>query len=89
LKVVKSNPYYDDSYLALLDVYWWSEKEDKSLTLLKKEVLKNITNPEISFKLAKANFRMNNIPRAKKLMDSIIKEHPKNQEFKNFRQSIN
>lgn len=88
LKVIKKNPYYDDTYLALLDLYWWSEQEDKSLKLLKKEVLSNMINPEISFKLAKANFRMNKSKRAKVLMDSIIKKYPKNQEYKIFRESI-
>ena len=88
LKVIKKNPYYDDAYLALLDLYWWSKQEEKSLTLLKKEILMNITNPEISFKLAKANFRMNNTKRAKILMDSIIKNYPKNQEFKTFRETL-
>lgn len=89
LKVIKKTPYYDDAYLALLDLYWWSEQEEKSLSLLKKEVLMNMINPEISFKLAKANFRMNKTKRAKVLMDSIIKKHPKNQEYREFRKSIN
>lgn len=88
LKVIKKNPYYDDAYLAILDLYWWSEQEEKSLNLVKKEVMANMINPEISFKLAKANFRMNNISRSKKILDSIIKKYPKNQEFKSFRESI-
>ncbi|MDP2088554.1 MAG: sulfatase-like hydrolase/transferase [Flavobacteriaceae bacterium] len=88
LKVIKKNPYYDDAYLAILDLYWWSEKEEKSVKLLKKEMLMNITNPEISFKLAKANYRTNHVARAKTILDSIIKNYPKNQEFKNFRESI-
>lgn len=88
LKVIKKNPYYDDAYLALLDVYWWSEQEELSLKLLKKDVLSNMTNPEISFKLAKANFRKNNTRRAKTILDSIIKIYPKNQDFINYRESI-
>ncbi|MDH3381671.1 MAG: sulfatase-like hydrolase/transferase [Flavobacteriaceae bacterium] len=88
LKVIKKDPYYDDAYLALLDLYWWSEQEVKSLNLIKKDVLVNITNPEISFKLAKANFRMNNTKRAKVILDSIIKKYPQNQEFKTFRATL-
>lgn len=88
LKVIKKNPYYDDVYLAIFDLYWWSEQEQKSLKLIKKEVLLNMTNPEISFKLAKANHRMNEISRAKKTLDSIIKIYPSNQEFKNYRATI-
>lgn len=88
LKVIKKDPYYDDAYLALLDLYWWSEQDAKSLNLIKKDVLVNITNPEISFKLAKANFRMNNAKRAKVILDSIIKIYPQNQEFKTFRETL-
>lgn len=88
LKVIKKNPYYDDTYLAILDLYWWSESDDKAIKLLTKDVMKHMTNPEISFKLAKANFRTNNVARAKVILDSICKKYPANQEFKNFRQSL-
>lgn len=88
LKVIKKNPYYDDPYLAILDLYWWSEQEEKSINLFTKEVMLRITNPEISFKLAKANFRNHNIKRARIILDSIIKKYPDNQDFKNFRESI-
>lgn len=89
LKVIKKTPYYDDAYLAILDLYWWTEREDISLKLIKKDVMINMTNPEISFKLAKANHRMNKITRAKKILDSIVKKYPSNKEYKNYRATLN
>jgi hypothetical protein len=30
-EVVKRTPYYGDSYLALMDLYWWTSRDDKEL----------------------------------------------------------
>jgi hypothetical protein len=31
----KRTPYYEDSYLALMDVYWWSDQNSKAITIAK------------------------------------------------------
>jgi len=88
LNVIKRSPYYDDSYLALLDLYWWSDQDIKSIALVEKALENEIKNPEIGFKLAKAYKRMNNLENASKLIDSILKIHPENEDYKTFKKSL-
>lgn len=88
LNVIKRSPFYNDSYLALLDLYWWSEQDEKSIDLVKKSQENEIYNADITFKLAKAFQRMNNSEIANELMDSVLKIHPENEDYKTFKQSL-
>ena len=88
LNVIKRSPYYDDAYLALLDLYWWSEQDQKSIEILAKALDNGILNSDIGFKMAKAYKRNENISEAIKLMDSIIQIHPNNQEYLTFKTTL-
>ncbi|MDP3944614.1 MAG: sulfatase-like hydrolase/transferase [Lutibacter sp.] len=88
LNVLKRTPYYDDNYLALLDLYWWSKQEIKAIGIAEKAKENEIENPEIGFKLAQAYQRMNNLKEANKVIDSILKLHPKNETYLTFRNSL-
>ena len=88
VSVLKINPYHTDAYLAILDLYWWSKQDEKSIAIGEKAKEYNISEPEISFKLAKAYQRMNNIEIATSIIDSILIEYPKNKEYLKFKQSL-
>jgi len=88
LNVLKRSPFYEDSYLALLDLYWWSNQDEKSIAVAKKAAENGIENPNIPFKLAKAYQRMNNLDDATKIMDSILKLNPENKEFLTFKKYL-
>ena len=60
LNVIKRTPYYYDCYLAIMDLYWWSKKDEKGIEMAQKAFENDIIHEEISFKLAKAYQRMNN-----------------------------
>ena len=81
LEVIKRTPFYDDSYLALMDVYWWSDHDAKGIAIAKKGLKNKVANPELGVKLAKAYFRIKNIPLANKTIDSLIKKHPNQKEL--------
>lgn len=88
LNAIQRSPYYDDSYLALLDVYWWSNQDDKANTIFNQALINEVLNPEISLKMAKAYQRLNNNVKASAIIDSIIKIHPDVQEYKSFKASL-
>jgi tetratricopeptide (TPR) repeat protein len=88
LNVIKRSPFYNDSYMALLDLYWWSEQDEKAEAVYKQVLSKKISNPEISFKVAKAFNRLENKEAANKLMDSIIKIHPNNKAYSTFKMTL-
>ena len=88
LSVLKRKPYYSDCYLALLDLYWWSKQDKKAINIAMKAKENGIDNVEISFKLAQAYKRMNNFQRANKVIDSILKLHPKNEAYITFKKSL-
>ncbi|WP_142786343.1 sulfatase-like hydrolase/transferase [Changchengzhania lutea] len=88
LSALQRSPYYDDAYLAILDLYWWSGQEEKSIAVFNKALKNDMTNPEISFKIAKAYQRMENMDQANKIMDSIIKVHPDNSDYLTFKQAL-
>jgi len=88
LSVVKRAPFYYDSYLALLDLYWWSKQDEKSIEITQKAFNNELENSDISFKLAKAYFRMNNKLKSEQIMDSLVKIYPENQEYLTFKQSL-
>jgi tetratricopeptide (TPR) repeat protein len=88
LTVIKWAPYYYDSYLALFDLYWWSDQEEKSEDIYKLATKNNLTNPDIGFKMANAYSRMKDAQRAKTLMDSILKTNPNNPDYITFKQTL-
>ncbi len=85
---IQRSPYYDDAYLAILDMYWWSGQEEKSIPVFENALKNEMENSEISFKMAKAFQRMDNVDKANKIMDSIVKIHPDNQDYKTFKQAL-
>jgi lipoteichoic acid synthase len=88
ISALKRSPYYEDTYLALLDLYWWSDQDKKSIDLVEKVHESKIGNADISFKLAKAFQRMNNMENANRLMDSILIIHPENKAYITFKESL-
>lgn len=88
LNVIKRTPYYEDSYLALMDVYWWSDQNSKAITIAKIALKNEVKNPELSVKLVQAYQRTNAIIKAEKIMDSIIKKYPKNTEYLKIKKSF-
>ena len=75
-------------YLAILDLYWWSGQDEKSISIVSKALKNGLINPELSFKLAKAYKRMYNLAQANKLMDSIIQIYPDNPEYSTFKKTL-
>jgi len=88
LNVVKRSPFYYDSYLALLDLYWWSEQHEKSIDIAQKAFHNELKDSDISFKLAKAYMRMNNNKKSEQIMDSLVKIYPENIDYVTFNQSL-
>lgn len=88
LNALKRSPYYDDTYLAILDMYWWSGQEDKSIEIYNQAIKNEVKNPEISFKIAKTYQRANNKKMAIKLIDSVIKNHPNNTDYLTFKKTL-
>lgn len=88
LNAIQRSPYYDDAYLAILDMYWWSGQEQKSILVFNNALKNELTNSEISFKMAKAYQRMEKTSQANKIMDSIIKIHPDNSDYLIFKQAL-
>ena len=89
LNVIKRTPYYDDGYLALLDLYWWSNQDKKSNSIVAKALENGITNPNVSLKMAKAYERMDKKKEAVKIVDSMIKIYPNNSDYLTFKKSLN
>ncbi len=81
LDAVNRDPFYFDSYSALLDMYWWSNQEEKGVGLAKKALKNKIENPEIAFKLAKSYQRLNQKLKSETIIDSLLKIYPKNNEY--------
>lgn len=88
LEVVKRTPYYYDSYLALLDIYWWSNQDIKGISIAKKGLKNKIDNPELGIKLAKAYQRTNNLIMANKTIDSLLKKQPDNKELVKIKKTL-
>ncbi|WP_369752297.1 sulfatase-like hydrolase/transferase [Flavobacterium sp. WC2409] len=88
LEVIKRTPYYNDSYLALMDMYWWSNQNEKGIVTGKKGLKNKVETPELGVKLAQAYFRTNNSLIANKIIDSVIKKHPKETELFKIKKSF-
>ncbi|WP_281299412.1 LTA synthase family protein [Flavobacterium limnophilum] len=54
LDAIKRTPFETDAYLALMDVYKWSNQNAKAIEIGKKAIDSGIKNPEIKSKLAQA-----------------------------------
>jgi len=88
LNALKRSPYYDDAYLAILDMYWWSGQEEKSVDIYEQALKNDMINSDISFKMAKAHQRMDKVDEANKIVDSLIQIHPNISEYKTFKTSL-
>ncbi|OYX25900.1 MAG: sulfatase [Flavobacteriales bacterium 32-35-8] len=89
LDAIKRSPYYDYAYMALLDVYWWSNQENESVAIYSEALKNKIINPTVGLKMAQAYKRIGNENQAKEIMDSIVNIHPNNSEFLAFKNSLN
>lgn len=54
LDAIKRTPFETDAYLALMDVYKWSDQNAKAIQIGKKAIDSGIKNPELNTKLAQA-----------------------------------
>ncbi|TDD75558.1 LTA synthase family protein [Flavobacterium caseinilyticum] len=88
LEVISRTPFYGDSYLALMDVYWWSGKNKKAVEIGKKALQNQIVDSELGYKLAQAYNRMSNFKASNTTIDSLLLVHPENKEYSNFKKSL-
>jgi phosphoglycerol transferase MdoB-like AlkP superfamily enzyme len=88
LNALRRAPYYDDVYMALLDMYWWSSQNEKSKEIFKKAKENNIKNDEIAFKMARAYKTIDDTENAEKMIDSVLKNQPQNNTFIKFKESL-
>ena len=88
LEVIDRTPFYGDSYLAIMDVYWWSGQNKKGVEIGKKALGNQINNPELGYKLAQAYKRMNNNSASKKTIDSLLVLYPENKEYSTLKKSL-
>ncbi len=88
LNALNRDPFYEDTYNALLDLYWWSGNDNKSIHLMEEAKQNKINSNELNFKLAKAYQRLNKIDLAKKMIDSLLKISPKNKKYLTFKNSL-
>lgn len=88
LEVIDRTPFYGDSYLAIMDVYWWSGQNKKGVAIGKKALGNQINNPELGYKLAQAYKRMNNNSASKKTIDSLLVLYPENKEYSTLKKSL-
>jgi lipoteichoic acid synthase len=54
LDAIKRTPFESDAYLALMDVYKWSDQNAKAIEIGKKAINSGLKNPEIKSKLEQA-----------------------------------
>ncbi|WP_426092077.1 sulfatase-like hydrolase/transferase [Flavobacterium sp. DSR3-2] len=88
LEVINRTPFFGDSYLALIDVYWWSNQNKKAVAIGKQALSNQINDAELGYKLAQAYNRMQNYKDSNKMMDSLLVLYPKNKEYSNFKNSL-
>lgn len=88
LDAINRQPFYFDSYSALLDMYWWSNQEEKGVIIAKKALRNKIENPEIAFKLAKSYQRLEQKIKAKKIIDSLLMIYPKSKDYLEFKKLL-
>ena len=64
-----------------MDLYWWTNQDNKGISIAKEGLKNKVQDPELGVKLAQAYKRTNNVVMAKKTIDSIIKKYPSNAAF--------
>ncbi|MFH4966737.1 sulfatase-like hydrolase/transferase [Gaetbulibacter sp. M240] len=89
LRTLKRSPNYEDTYAALLDLYWWSDQEKKSDSIYKKALENKIKSPQLDFKIAKAYKRLQETEKAKIIMDRLIALYPEVSDYKAFGNTLN
>ncbi|MBQ0767832.1 MAG: sulfatase-like hydrolase/transferase [Bizionia sp.] len=85
---LERTPFSGDVYVALLDMYWWSNQDQKSKPVFIEALKNKVENPDISFKMAKAYSRINEAEEALKLIDSLIAIYPNTLEYAEFKSSF-
>lgn len=88
LEVVKRTPFYYDSYLALMDMYWWTNQDKKGIAIAKLALKNEVKNPELGIKLTKAYQRTNHLAMANKTIDSMLQKYPNNTEYINLKKEL-
>ena len=88
LEVIDRTPFYGDSYLAIMDVYWWSGQNKKGVEIGKKALKNQIYDPELAYKLAQAYQRTTNNSASKKIIDSLLVLHPEKKEYSTLKKSL-
>ena len=88
LEVINRRPFYGDSYLAIMDIYWWSGQNKKAVAIGKKALGNQIDDAELGYKLAQAYKRMNNLKDSNKTIDSLLKIYPENKNYSTFKKSL-
>jgi phosphoglycerol transferase MdoB-like AlkP superfamily enzyme len=88
LDVIRRNPTYDDPYLGIMDLYWWSDQDQKAVAIGEKANRNRIENPELQFKIAKAFQRLNKVETALHMVDSLIALYPDNSDYLSFKGSL-
>ena len=69
-------------------MYWWSNQNKKAVAIGKQALDNHINDAELGYKLAQAYQRTNNLVKSNKIIDSIIKKYPKNNDYLNFKKSL-
>ncbi|TDQ23988.1 LTA synthase family protein [Tenacibaculum caenipelagi] len=88
LEAIERHPFYDDSYLALLDMYRWSGQESKSVITAKKAFRNKIKNPSVAFKLAMGYQKLAQKEQAFRVIDSLLEIYPENEEYIKFKKVL-
>ncbi|WP_291098893.1 sulfatase-like hydrolase/transferase [Flavobacterium sp. UBA5153] len=88
LNAIKRTPFENDGYLALMDVYWWSNQNGKEIAIAQKAIDNGIKNPEINYKLAETYKRMNDLDNANKIIGTLLKLYPENKIYLTFKKSL-
>jgi lipoteichoic acid synthase len=88
LEVINRTPFYEDGYVALMDIYFWSDQNNKAVKIGKKALANKINNQEIGFKLARSYQKINNLNKSRKIIDSLLKIYPSNPDYISLKKSL-
>lgn len=88
LNALERAPFIGDTYMAILDLYWWSGQENKSVGIFEQAIKNEVLNPDIKFKMAMAYKRIDKVDKALVIIDDLIQRHPNSLEYTNFKISL-
>jgi phosphoglycerol transferase MdoB-like AlkP superfamily enzyme len=88
LTVIKRTPFYEDSYGALVDLYWWSNQDEKSIPLFQTALQRKLKNPGLVVKMAKVYQRLKKVDKSISLLDSIIQIYPDSTAYKTLKNTL-